>query len=113
MLQPKAGYIDARPLTTTSTKSSCYGRTIHWVTNNVGFATRRFDEKAQGTPRASRKSECGPSGLGATLLRFAGQQRRSQSYASRVRLASGRLNRVWVHDVWVDDLTRRFGAMDS
>ena len=31
-LQSKAGYIDARPLTTSSAKSlATHGRTIHWV----------------------------------------------------------------------------------
>jgi hypothetical protein len=32
-LQSKAGYIDARPLTTNSSKSSCYARPDHtfWV----------------------------------------------------------------------------------
>jgi hypothetical protein len=32
MLQSEAGYIDARPLTTISTKTlATHGRTIHWV----------------------------------------------------------------------------------
>ena len=32
---------------------------------------------------------------------------------SHVRPAPGRLYWVWVHDVWIDDMTRRFGVMDG
>jgi hypothetical protein len=37
MLQSKAGYIDARPLTASSAKPlATHGRTIHWVSKACG-----------------------------------------------------------------------------
>jgi hypothetical protein len=37
MLQSKAGYIDARPLTASSAKPlATHGRTIHWVIADIG-----------------------------------------------------------------------------
>src|SRR6266702_8002137 len=42
MLQSKAGYIDARPLTASSAKPlATHGRTIHWVILRLGRCSER------------------------------------------------------------------------
>src|ERR1700682_4757315 len=49
MLQSKAGYIVARPLTASSAKPlATHGRTIHWVRSGIGSV--KLDYAARGRP---------------------------------------------------------------
>ena len=50
MLQPKAGYIDARPLTAISTKSSCYARPDHTMGHQRRFGDVRIMSACPSTP---------------------------------------------------------------
>jgi hypothetical protein len=53
MLQSKAGYIDARPLSPTRRNSlATHGRTIHWVIHGLGGQDRRLCLSAM-PPRAT------------------------------------------------------------